>query len=66
MPRQMTTNLTHFHSVKVQFNKLFLSTKKCLKCILCVDKKQFNQSQNLEEALDKQLLTNQDQVIMPS
>ena len=44
------------------------------KCILCVDKKQFNQSQILEEdsivtslALDiKQLLTNQDQVIMPS
>ena len=44
-----------------------------LNCISCVDKKQFHQSQNLEEdslvtslALDKKLLTNQDQVIMPN
>ena len=44
-----------------------------LNCISYVDKKQFHQSQNLEEdslvtslALDNKLLTNQDQVIMPN
>ena len=44
-----------------------------INCILHVDKKQFHQSQKLKEdslvtslALGKQLLTNQDQVIMPS
>ena len=65
MPQQMIIKLTRFHSVKVQFNKSLLSTEIRLKCILDVDKKQFNQSQNLEEA-NKQLLTNEDQVIMQS
>ena len=59
----MTINLTPFHWVKVQLNKSLLSTEIVLKIYLYVDKKEFNQSQYLEEkslvtslALEKQLL----------
>ena len=72
----MTINLTCFHLVKIQFNKSTLPTeieRNLIKLYVYEDKKQFNQSQNMEEhslvtslALDKPLLTNQDQVIMPS
>ena len=62
------------HSVKVQFNKSWLPTEIALKMyFMCGKKAVYNQSQNLEEdstvpslAMDKQLLTSQDQVIMPS
>ena len=46
MPRQMTINLIHYQLVKVQFNKSSLSKEIAL-CNLYVDKKEFNQRQNL-------------------
>ena len=69
MLRQMTIILTRFHSFKVQFNKSLLSTETALKMYLICGQKEseFGRSSLVTLlAVEKQLLTNQDQVIMPS